>query len=188
MDHEWILTISVYSQKDIWSKQRQKLIRGYRSIWHEMPRNSCKVEYIIKHIDSQSKEEEQIGNITNVSDLTSEIIGKQKINRKISFGSIGMYYLTITSKMKIVERIFREMNCVFPKPMTSLFQKCTFRTRKSVSFTVAKADLLGWTTGWTCFQFDVFQHNPVILPSSRTSSDSKYQTSIKCPSQQVTHL
>ena len=77
-----------------------------------MPRNSCKVEYIIKHIDSQSKEEEQIGNITNVSDLTSEIIGKQKINRKISFGSIGMYYLTITSKMKIVERIFREINCV----------------------------------------------------------------------------
>ena len=73
-----------------------------------MPRNSCKVEYIIKHIDSQSKEEEQIGNITNVSDLTSEIIGKQKINRKISFGSIGMYYLTITSKMKIVERIFRK--------------------------------------------------------------------------------
>ena len=51
-------------------------------------RNSYNIKYIIKYIDSQSKEEEQIGNITNVSDLTSEIIGKQKIKRKISFGSI----------------------------------------------------------------------------------------------------
>ena len=77
---------------------------------------------------------------------------------------------------------------VFPKPMTSLFQKYTFSRRKSVSFTVGKANLLGWTTSLTCFQFDVVQHNLVILPSSRTSSNSKYQTSIKCPSQQVTHL